>query len=223
MARPEGGPSKTAPAERRWPMALAVLTASVLQIIQPRRQRVPGHALFPILEIALLIILIVGDPGRIDRRNPWLQRVTIALIVVMTVGNTLAAVALITDLLAFTRGVTAYLLLGRGATIWVTNIIVFSLWYWELDRGGPAERAARSGIAPSFLFAEADTPRAVAEDWIPTYPDYLFLAFTTATAFSPTDTLPVRHWAKMTMMLESVISLVTGILVLARAVNILPS
>jgi uncharacterized membrane protein len=113
-------------------------------------------------------------------------------------------------------------LLGRGAALWVTNVVVFSLWFWELDRGGAAERAAASGIPPSFGFPEEAMPELVPEGWMPRYPDYLYLSFTNATAFSPTDTLPVRTWAKMTMMGESVISLLIAILVIARAINVLP-
>jgi hypothetical protein len=104
----------------------------------------------------------------------------------------------------------------------VTNVVVFSLWFWEVDRGGAAERAAASKIPPSFGFPEEAMPELVPEGWMPRYPDYLFLSFTNATAFSPTDTLPVRIWAKMTMMIESVISLITAILVIARAINVLP-
>jgi uncharacterized membrane protein len=104
----------------------------------------------------------------------------------------------------------------------VTNVVVFSLWFWELDRGGAAERAAGSGIPPSFGFPEAAMPESAPDGWMPRYPDYLYLSFTNATAFSPTDTLPVRTWAKMTMMGESVISLLIAILVIARAINVLP-
>ena len=104
----------------------------------------------------------------------------------------------------------------------MTNVIIFSLWYWELDRGGPAERAARSPVRPSFAFPEDAMPEMAPPGWLPRYPDYLYLSFTNATAFSPTDTLPVMTWAKMTMMVQSAVSLVTGILVLARAINVLP-
>ena len=106
--------------------------------------------------------------------------------------------------------------------MWATNVVVFRLWYWELDRGGAAERAAGSGIPPSFGFPEEAMPELAPADWIPRYPDYLYLSFTNATAFSPTDTLPVRTWAKMTMLAESVISLIVAILVIARAINVLP-
>ena len=119
-------------------------------------------------------------------------------------------------------GVSATALLGRGATVWVTNVIVFSLWYWELDRGGPAERAAGVAHDTSFLFPEESMRERLAAGWFPTYPDYLYLSFSTATAFSATDTVPVRTWAKMTLTLEAATSLVIAILVVARAINVLP-
>jgi uncharacterized membrane protein len=113
-------------------------------------------------------------------------------------------------------------LLGRGAAIWVENVLVFSLWYWQVDRGGPAERAAGSPIPPSLAFPENATPELVPVGWRPAYLDYLYVAFANATAFSPTDTLPVRRWAKLTMMVQSALSLVIAILVIARAINVLP-
>jgi uncharacterized membrane protein len=194
----------------------------ILQVVTPHAGRVPGWWLFPVLEVILLGILTVQDPGRIDRRSRGLQRLMIALLAVMATGTALAVVVLVYDILSSLTGVTATVLLGRGAAIWVTNVIVFSLWFWELDRGGPAERAAGSAVPLSFAFPENAMPEFAAHGWAPIYPDYLYLAFTNATAFSPTDTLPVNTWAKMTMMLESAISLVTAILVVARAINIFP-
>ncbi len=208
--------------EPRWPMALAVFASIVLQLITPSRGRLPGWWLFPALEFLLLVVVILRDPGRIDRRSRAARRSTIVLISVMTLGTLGGVVVLIVDILAGVAGINATDLLGRGAALWITNIIVFSLWYWELDRGGPAERAAGSGVAPSFAFPENATPELVPDGWRPKYPDYLYLAYTNATAFSPTDTLPLQTWAKMTMLLQSVVSLVTAILVIARAINVLP-
>ena len=202
-------------------MAAAVLTATVLMVITPRRAAFPLWWIFPVVQLVMLAALILADPGRIDRRSVTLRRATLALIAVMTVANTVAGIVLIDDIISGLSGITPTILLGGGAAIWVTNIIVFSLWFWELDRGGPAERAAGSGVRPSFAFPEDATPELVPEGWMPTYPDYLYLAYTNATAFSPTDTLPIRMWAKMTMMLQSSASLVTAILVIARAINIL--
>ena len=207
--------------ERRWPMALAVLTAVVLQILLPHKQRLPIFWLFPLAEVGMLLAMIVGDPGRIDRRSEGLRVLTISLIALMTVANTYAGISLVRDIVIRSSGITATLLMGRGGAVWFTNVIVFSLWFWELDRGGPAERAVGSGIPPSFVFPENATPELTPKGWIPTYPDYLYLGFTNATAFSPTDTLPIAIWAKMTMMVESAVSLLIGLFVIARAVNII--
>jgi hypothetical protein len=209
--------------ERRWPMAVAVIAATVLLVITPRHEAVKFWWIFPIIQLVMLGALIIADPGRIDRRSVVLRRVTIALIAVMTVANVLSGIRLIKDIIEGITGITPTILLGGGAAIWVTNVIVFSLWFWEMDRGGPTERMLRSAIPPSFIFPEeSNTDRATSDGWEPTFPDYLYLAFTNATSFSPTDTMPVRMWAKMTMMLESAISLMIAILVVARAVNILP-
>jgi uncharacterized membrane protein len=205
-------------------MAAAVLTAAVLQLITPESGRILPLWTFPVIEVALLAVLMIRDPGRIDVRGRGSRRATIALIAVMTLATVGGVIVLIVDILDthLQRIVDANALLGRGAALWVTNVIVFSFWFWIFDRGGPAERAARSGVAPSFAFPEDATPEPVPDGWQPRYHDYLYLAFTNATAFSPTDTLPLRPWAKMMMLAESVISLVTAIMVIARAINVLP-
>jgi uncharacterized membrane protein len=203
-------------------MATAVVAATVLYVGTPHRGRVPGWWIGPVLQLGLLGILIAQDRGRIDRRSASLHRMMVALLVVMTTGTVLAVVVLAHDILVALKGVTATVLLGRGAAIWVENVIVFSLWYWQFDRGGPAERAADAPVQPSFSFPENATPELAPAGWRPTYPDYLYLSFTNATAFSPTDTLPVRRWAKLTMMVQASLSLVIAILVIARAINVLP-
>jgi uncharacterized membrane protein len=209
-------------AEPRWPIAAAVLTATILYVAVPHRGRVPGWWIFPILQIVMLALLGIRGPARLDRRSKRLRGLTFALIAVMTLGTLVGVAVLLYDILAGVREVTATVLFGRGAALWVTNVIVFSLWFWEIDRGGPAERASRSAIQPSLAFPEDATPELAPADWAPKYPDYLYLSFTNATAFSPTDTLPVRTWAKMTMMVQSVVSLVIAIFVIARAINVLP-
>jgi hypothetical protein len=145
-------------AERRWPMATAVLAATFLYVGMPHGGRLPGWWLGPVLQLGLLGLLIAQDPGRIDRRSAAMQRLMVALLVIMTTGTVLAVIVLAYDILVAVKGVTATVLLGRGASIWVENVIVFSLWYWQFDRGGPAERAAGSPIPPSFAFPENATP-----------------------------------------------------------------
>jgi uncharacterized membrane protein len=203
-------------------MATAVVAATVLYVGMPHRGRVPGWWVGPVLQLGLLGILIVQDRGRIDRSSARLHRLMVVLLVVMTTGTVLAVAVLAYDILVAVRGVTATVLLGRGAAIWVENVIVFSLWYWQFDRGGPVERAASMPVPPSFAFPENATPELAPPGWRPTYADYLYLSFTNATAFSPTDTLPVRRWAKLTMMVQAALSLVIAILVIARAINVLP-
>ena len=105
--------------------------------------------------------------------------------------------------------------------IWVTNLIAFGLWYWDLDRGGAAARAHQPGRNPAFVFPEMQHTDYVAAAWVPRFVDYLSLAFWTATAFSPTDTSAIKPWAKLLMITEACASLGLGALVISRAINIL--
>ena len=113
-------------------------------------------------------------------------------------------------------------LLSSSLAIWVTNVLTFSLVYWQIDRGGPYARASGTSAKPDWLFPQAAAPETTSPDWRPLFLDYLFLGFNTATAFSPTDAMPLTRRAKMLMMLESSISLLTLVIVAARAVNVLP-
>ena len=178
--------------------------------------------LFLVVLLVLLAVLIIGDPGRIDRDRPWLHNLTSVLIGVISVANADAAVRLvigIVDTSSFTQN--AKVLLASGAAIWLSNIIAFALWFWNLDRGGPAARAVGTGGSPALVFPEMVHTEHVEQGWIPTFVDYLHFAFATATAFSPTDVSAVKPWTKLMMMAEEAISLVVAVLVVARAVNIL--
>jgi uncharacterized membrane protein len=203
-------------------MAAAVLVAIILQSTAPENGRLVPWWIVPAIELILLAVAMIRDPGRIDRRGPGSQRATIALAAAMTIATVVGIAVLIVDILDTNLIVTANSILGRGAALWVTNVIAFSFWYWIFDRGGPGERAAGSAIAPSFAFPENATPELAPDGWQPRYHDYLYLSFTNATAFSPTDTLPIQAWAKMAMLAESVLSLITAIMVIARAINGLP-
>jgi len=209
--------------EPRWPMALAVLTTGLLRAALPHQLRNGDAAwLFLVLVVGLLAILIIGDPGRIDRDRPWLRNLTSVLIGLISIANADAAIRLVVGIVnvsSFTQD--AKVLLACGGAIWLSNIIAFALWYWNLDRGGPAARAAGTDDPPALIFPEMLHPQHVKEDWTPAFVDYFHFAFATATAFSPTDVSAVKPWMKLMMMAEEAISLVVAILVVARAVNIL--
>ena len=115
----------------------------------------------------------------------------------------------------------ANILLASGGAIWLTNVIAFGLWYWDLDRGGAAARARGDAALPAFVFPEMTNAQYVPAGWYPKFMDYLHVSFTTATAFSPTDVSAIKPWAKLMMMAEEAISLVVAVLVVSRAVNIL--
>jgi hypothetical protein len=209
--------------EPRWPMAIAVIATGLLRATLPVELRNGDAAwLFLVLVVGLLAVLIIGDPGRIDRNRPWLHNLTTVLIAFISLANADAAVRLvigIIDVSNFTQN--AKVLLASGAAVWLSNIIAFALWYWNLDRGGPAARAAGTDIRPALIFPEMLHTEHVKEGWYPTFVDYFHFAFATATAFSPTDVSAVKPWMKLMMMAEEAISLVVAVLVVARAVNIL--
>ena len=207
--------------EPRWQVSLAILAAIAMQVLLPTRVGLNPRWLLPTLEALLLVGLVIANPRRIDRESPPLRAATVALIVIVSIANAYSAGRLVTGLVRGTEGESAAPLLITGGAIWLTNVIVFSLWYWELDRGGPVARAHATRLHPDFLFAQMQSPELAAPDWQTAFADYLYLSFTNATAFSPTDVLPLTRWAKLTMMLQSAISLITVALVIARAVNIL--
>jgi len=203
-------------------MAVAALTAGVLHQLLPATFRVSPHWVYPAFLIAFLVMLIVGDPGRIDRERPWLHVTTGLMIGLITVVNAVAAIRLVIDILAKGKFDTAGELLGIGGIVWVTNVIAFALWFWDLDGGGAASRAAGHGTKlRAFVFPEMTMPEMVAVDWYPQFADYLALSFNTATAFGPTDVSAIKRWAKLLMSTESAISLTLATLVIARAINIM--
>jgi hypothetical protein len=209
--------------ERRWPMAAAVLIAGSLRYFLPPQLRLhDARPLFAVVLVALIATLIIGDPGRIDRQRTWLRVLTGVLIGVITLVNAGSSVRLVYSIVQGEHFTTnANTLLISGGVIWVTNVIAFGLWYWDLDRGGAAARAHGSDSSPAFVFPEMSSPELVRNGWYPSFVDYLHLSFNTAMAFSPTDVSAIKPWAKLMMMAEEAISLVVGILVVARAVNIL--
>jgi hypothetical protein len=204
-------------------MALAAVAAVALHQLMPADFRVSPHWMYPAFMVVFLVVLVLGDPGRIDRQRRWLQVTTGLMIGLITLVNAFAAGRLVDGIL--TKGSsfdTASQLLLIGTVVFLTDVLAFALWFWDLDGGGPAVRAAGSREYPTaFVFPEMTVPELVPPSWYPQFIDYLALSFNTATAFGPTDVAAIRPWAKLMMIAEASISLALATLVVARAVNIL--
>ena len=199
------------------------MAAAVLHVALPAKYRVNPPWLTPVVLLALVGVLICGDPGRIDRQKTWLRVITGVVIALLSLANMFAAARLVHDIITSNKlfAANATGLLATGGVIWLTNVIAFALWYWDLDRGGAAARAHHPYANPAFVFPEMQHADYVPEGWVPQFADYLSLSFWTATAFSPTDVSAIRRWAKLLMMIEAMVSLGVGALVIARAINIL--
>ena len=202
-------------------MAGAVLAAMVLTLLLPDDVRLGPQWVLPLIEGALLVVVIATDPGKINRRSRWLRALSIVLVSVLVLGAMWATAQLVDDLI-HGGGVTnsASELLQAGAIVWVSNNIAFALLYWELDGGGAPARAHHLPTHADFAFPQQLNPRIASPDWRPRFIDYLYLGFTNATAFSPTDVMPLAPWAKIAMMVQAFVSLGILGLVIARAVNV---
>ncbi len=213
--------------ESRLLPAAAVLTAAGLYATLPAKF-ISGSTGFlsvarwvvPALALALIVPLALTAPKRRLVRS--IRRRTAALVVisVLTAANT-ASIVLLVHLIVNAHKVNGHELIRAAIHIWCTNVIVFGLWFWQLDSGGPMERRRAEGRPPDFLFPQVATPEFAPENWQPTFLDYLYVSFTNAMAFSPTDTMPLTQWAKTLMLVESGASLLLLVMVAARAVNIL--
>jgi uncharacterized membrane protein len=203
-----------------WPAQLAVLTALLVYFALPDKITIGPKWVVPSLEGVLLAGLVVTTPRPNRPYSPGRRRIAIGLIGLVTAAN-LASLTLLVHYLVRGGRAGGHALILAGTEIWLTNVLIFALWFWELDRGGPRERAQPHPPSPDFLFPQMTVPKIAGESWRPNFVDYLYTSFTNATAFSPTDTMPLSSWAKLLMLVQSLISLVTLALVAARAVNIL--
>jgi uncharacterized membrane protein len=206
--------------ESFWPPVTAMVVATLLQASLPDRV---GQLrwIFVGLSVVLLVIVAFVNPRQIERRHRPLRGLMLALVALLSLGNAISGAQLVIDLVNAEGIDDAGTLLRTGGAIWLTNVIIFSLWYWLFDRGGPYARVHTPDPLPAFMFPQMDKPQFAPPQWKPEYVDYLYLAFTNALAFSPTDTMPLARWAKLTMLLQSLISIMIAVLVVARAVNIL--
>jgi uncharacterized membrane protein len=213
-------------AESRWPPAVAVLLFVVLnatlRLWLPKEDVIAVPWLLPSIELVLLGVLLASDPLGVDRRSRWLRRTSIGLVLLL-VAAALWATIILTDHLINGAPQTnsAGYLLASGALVLVGNNLAFALLYWQFDSGGPAARLERRARYPEFAFPQQINPDLAPAGWRPVFVDYLYLAFTNSTAFSPTDVMPLVPWAKLAMAVQSTVSLVVIGLVVARAVNVL--
>jgi len=217
-------PAQTIPHEPRWPPALAILVVLLLLAA------LPGHVhVLPVWGsyLAALAVLVPMAGVALTKGNTlWLgiERTMIILLATAYVANTIAQLAdMIGAITLHPSGSNAFSLLSSSVAIWVANVLTFSLLYWQIDRGGPYARASNLSVKPDWVFPQPAAPEDLPPDWRPLFFDYLYLGYNTATAFSPTDALPLTHRAKMLMMIESAISLLTMVIILSRAINIIPS
>lgn len=210
-------------AEPYWQAEAVVVGAIALNVGLTQKLAIGPVWLMPSLEALLLLALLATAPGRRSEhgRTPRSRRAPRVALAVVGLVNMWSLGLLVHELLKGTNAGGRALILA-AVVIWLTNVIVFALAFWELDRGGPNDRAEpdREG-PPDFLFVEMTAPPIVGTDFRPAFIDYLYLSYTNATAFSPTDTMPLGAIPKILMFFQSIASLVTVGLVASRAVNIL--
>ena len=206
-------------AEQRWQARVALLACAGLYLVLPSRLSIGPSWVVPMLVVLLLVPLSLRHHRRPDD-DPWVRKLGLTLSALITVANCTSVVLLVRHLLEghVTEGRQ---LIYSAVAIWATNIIVFGVWFWELDRGGPGARAGGAPRLPDIQFPQMENPTLAPSDWRPDFVDYLFTAFANGISFAPADAMPLTHRAKALWAFESVVSLVTIAIVAARAVNIL--
>jgi uncharacterized membrane protein len=222
-----------------WPAAALVAAAGLYADLPSRFIAGAGGGAFgvvrwvvPALTVLVLIALgVIRPAGPFAHALEWRpdvlrltrRRLALGTIAVVSAANSASIILLIHLLVngAYADRSTASTLLRAGLHMWVVNVLLFALWYWQLDGGGPLERATSTRTVRDFLFPQQTEPAFAESGWEPQFLDYLYLSFTNATAFSPTDAMPLSRWAKMLMLVQSAISLALAVMVVARAVNIL--
>ena len=219
-----------------WPSAAIVAAAALYADMPARFIAGPSAGAFgvvrwvvPALTVVLLAALLASAPkGRLAKSFDWGEHrlhltrryLAIGMIGVVSAANS-ASIVLLIHLLLHGASANASTLLRAAVHMWTVNVLLFGLWYWQLDGGGPLARPTSPIAERDFLFPQQVEPSLTDAKWHPTFIDYLYVSFTNAAAFSPTDTMPLSRWAKMLMLVQSAISLSLAVMVVARAVNIL--
>ncbi len=203
-----------------WHVQLAMLIAIVLQLALPDAFSVGSRYIMPVIEVFLLISLSFTTPKERIFKSIARRINVILLIGITSAGNAYSLIEVVRQLLQHGVNNGRELILA-AINIFITNIIIFALWYWEMDGGGPGERQRIEKYEQDFLFPQNQNESYKHPEWKPTFVDYVYVSSTNAMAFSPTDTMPLSRRAKILMLIQSMVSLVTLAMVAARAINIL--
>ena len=203
-----------------WPAQVTVAAAIALNLALTNRITIGPFWLLPGIEGVLLVALVVISPRRASEHSRVARRFALGVIGLVSLAN-VVSLALLVHYLVRGGKAGGHQLILSGIVLWATNVLLFAVWYWEMDRGGPVLRFRRPEILPDFQFPQMENPELAPRGWRPGFLDYLYTSLTNATAFSPTDTMPLTQTAKAVMGLQGVAALVTIGLVVARAVNIL--
>jgi uncharacterized membrane protein len=205
--------------EPRWPASLALVVCVGLYLLLPDRLVVGPHWLLPVL-VALPLGPLSARRHRHPDESSWIRHVTIGLVALVTAANVTSLVLLVHHLLNSDVSQGRKLIYSAVA-VWLTNIILYGLWFWEVDRGGPHRRASGDKLLPDLQFPQMQTPDQAPKNWRPAFTDYLFTSFANGTSFAPADAMPLTLRMKVLFTSESIVSLATIAIVASRAVNIL--
>jgi len=205
--------------EPRWPASLALVACVALYFLLPDRLVVGPHWLLPVL-VALPLGPLSARKHRQPDESAWIRHATIALIALVTLANVTSMVLLV-HLLLVSQVSQGRRLIYSAVAVWLTNVIVYGLWFWEVDRGGPHRRASGEKLQIDLQFPQMENPNLAPENWRPHFTDYLYTSFANGTSFAPADAMPLTFRVKALFATESIVSLVTIAIVAARAVNIL--
>ncbi|QFS91773.1 hypothetical protein FIV07_13495 [Mycobacterium sp. THAF192] len=207
--------------ESRLPVLIALVAAMAMQLAIPKDYTLIPRWPLIVLEAVLLVVMAATNPLKRTRATRVGTVATYCLLAAITLDNTASAVVLDIRILSGQVSDDAAGLLGSGAAIYLTNIVVFGIWFWKLDSGGPIARYHGERKYPDFMFPQMGNPELAPPNWRPAFLDYLYLSITNVMAFSPTDTMPLARWAKAMMSVQAMVALSTAALVIARAVGVL--
>ena len=205
--------------EPRWPASLALAVCAGLYVVLPSRLVVGPKWMLPVL-IVLPLVPLSAVRHRHPDESRHVRRLTLSLIGLVTLANVVSMGLLVHHLLV-TNVVQGRALIYSAVAVWLTNVIVFGLWFWEIDRGGPHRRGSPSERLPDLQFPQMENPQFAPQGWRPAFTDYLYTSFANGTSFAPADSMPLTVVMKTLFLGESIVSLITIAVVAARAVNIL--